>query len=206
MGPSDTTFIGAVGMFGGTFTIEDYTVCNGQLLQVMQFQALYSLLGTYYGGDGRTTFAVPDLRGRTTMGYGHRPGSSSWIISQTTGNETNTLTVGQMPAHTHNATFASSGATGNLNLQASTDLGESNAPREADYLGAVAEGLAPGQSLYTADGSTTVNLSGASINNLEIDGAVDVSVTGGGTAFSIMQPTMAMNYLIALEGAYPPRQ
>ena len=94
-------FIGQIIMFGGNFAPRGWAFCNGQLLAISQYSALFSLLGTFYGGDGRTTFALPDLRGRVPMHWGSGPGLTPRSIGQRGGSETNTLTVNQIPSHSH---------------------------------------------------------------------------------------------------------
>lgn len=91
-------FIGEVKMFAGNFAPRGWALCEGQMLSISQHSALFSILGTTYGGDGRTTFALPDLRGRVPVGPGTGPGLSSYRMGQTGGTETNVVTVGNIPA------------------------------------------------------------------------------------------------------------
>jgi microcystin-dependent protein len=94
--------LGEVDLFAGTFAPRGWATCNGQLLPINQNQALFSILGTIYGGDGRTTFGLPDFRGRAAVGFGNGPGLSPWSLGQRTGSEWSTLNINQMPSHTHN--------------------------------------------------------------------------------------------------------
>jgi microcystin-dependent protein len=94
-------FIGQVMMFAGNFAPRDWALCNGQLMSIAQNSALFSILGTTYGGDGQTTFALPNLQGRVPIHPGQSPGTSSYQLGQTSGVENVSLTVGNMPAHTH---------------------------------------------------------------------------------------------------------
>jgi microcystin-dependent protein len=94
-------YLGEIKMFGGQFAPRNWALCDGQLLPINQNQALYSILGTVYGGDGRTTFALPDLRSRVAMHPGDGPGLTSRRQGEKLGSETNTLTVNQMPPHGH---------------------------------------------------------------------------------------------------------
>lgn len=94
-------YIGNVRIFSFSFAPKGWAMCNGQLLQINQNQALFALLGTNYGGDGRTTFALPDLRGRAPLHFGNGPGLSTYMQGESTGAETVTLGVTQLPEHAH---------------------------------------------------------------------------------------------------------
>lgn len=94
-------FLGQGTIFGGNFAVRQWAMCDGQLMAISSNTALFSLLGTIYGGDGRTTFALPDLRGRFNMQWGHGPGLTTRAIGQIGGTETVTLTVSQIPSHNH---------------------------------------------------------------------------------------------------------
>jgi microcystin-dependent protein len=94
-------FIGQITMFAGNFAPRGYAFCDGQLLDISQHTALFSLLGTYYGGDGRTTFGLPDLRGRVPIHMGSGPGLTPRHLGSKGGTETETVTVNQMPSHSH---------------------------------------------------------------------------------------------------------
>ena len=95
-------FIAQIVMFGGNFAPRNWALCDGQLLQISQFTALFSILGTTYGGDGRTTFALPELRGRVAVHAGSGPGLTQRRLGEKGGAETVTLTTQQIPSHTHN--------------------------------------------------------------------------------------------------------
>jgi microcystin-dependent protein len=103
-------FVGEIRMFGFGFAPQGWALCDGQLLPINQNTALFSLLGTTYGGDGRTTFALPDLRSRVPVGQGQGPGLSSYAEGQASGAETVTLAASQMPGHTHQVKASSSAA------------------------------------------------------------------------------------------------
>ncbi len=99
-------YIGQIQAFGFNFAPVGWAQCNGQLLPIAQYQALFSLLGTTYGGDGQTTFALPDLRGRSIVHYGSGPGLSPVQLGQNGGHETVTLTINQLPSHNHAVSVA----------------------------------------------------------------------------------------------------
>jgi microcystin-dependent protein len=126
-------FIGQIMMFAGNFEPRGWAFCNGQLLPISQNTALFSILGTTYGGNGQTTFALPDLRGRLPMHWGSGPGLTPRQIGEVGGSESVTLTVNQMPAHTHtlnavNDDAKASTVDGNLLGNAQTQVYSSEAP------------------------------------------------------------------------------
>ena len=167
-------------MFGYNFETRGWAFCNGQLLSIANNQALFSLLGTTYGGDGRTTFALPDMRGRVPVHMGQGPGLTPHPIGQYSGTETTMLTVQNMPAHNHPVTVAVGVASG----AASTD----------EAAGAVLTNT--GSNFYAAAGTADGQLGGvtASTGN-----------NGGSQPYNNMQPYLAVNFCIALVGLYPSR-
>ena len=168
-------FIGQIGVFGFNFAPRGWAKCDGQLLPIANYTALYSLLGTTYGGDGRTTFGLPDFRGRAPISQGQGPGLTNRTIGQKGGSETVTLTANTMPTHTHVAT-----------LKATTSDGAPGAP--------TGKVLAPKNQYFT--GSSNTNMGATSISNAN---------TGGSQAHANMQPYQVVNFCIALEGIYPSR-
>ena len=123
-------FIGEIMLFAGIFAPQGWLDCNGQLLPINSNQALFSLLGTTYGGDGRTTFALPDLRGAVPIGQGQGPGRQNYYQGATGGTENVTLTTPQLPAHTHTATVKASTVqapvTGTITMQVSGSPSDTN--------------------------------------------------------------------------------
>ncbi len=120
-------FLGAITMFAGTFAPRGWMLCQGQLLQISQYSALFALIGTIYGGDGQTTFGLPDLRGRLPIGQNQGPGLSNYVIGQSLGSETVTLTQNQMPGHTH--TVSGNGSSGTAGPPGATwAVGSGTAP------------------------------------------------------------------------------
>ena len=101
-------FLGSISLVPYNFAQQGTMLCNGQLMSIGQNTALFSLIGTYYGGNGQTTFALPDCRGRVVIGMGQGPGRSNYVLGQMAGEETVTLTVAQIPAHTHTAMASTS--------------------------------------------------------------------------------------------------
>lgn len=184
-------FIGQLCVFGFNFAPQGWAICDGSLLPINQYQALFSLLGTTYGGDGKTTFGLPDLRGRAPICIGQGQGLSNISMGDKGGSESVSLTPGQMPAHTHGVT-----ATAALAASA-TPL--SNSP----------VGLVPATTNETG-GSTIVNAYGPADGTHLAANAATVSVTcgaaGGGKPVAIRNPYLGMNWCIATEGVFPQRQ
>ena len=170
-------FLGEIRICGFNFPPRGWALCDGQILPINQNQALFSLLGTTYGGDGRTTFGLPDLRGRVPMGPRNGPGLSDRRLGEKGGTETNTLTASQLPAHTH--PLLGHGAAGNANTVPGNSLSNDAGVSSATY-----SSVAPSAPIHAA-----------SIGNS----------TGGGTAVNNVQPFLAVNFIIALVGVFPSR-
>lgn len=166
-------FIAEIRMFGGNFPPRGWAFCNGQLLSIAQHTAVFAILGTTFGGNGQTTFGLPDLRGRVPVGIGQGPGLSNRVAGETFGTESVALTQAQMPTHSH-AQLASTAAV-------SGAVGPSGAP-----------------------GATTVNLYGSGQPSVAM-AAGAVQPSGGGQPHNNMAPSLAVNFIIALEGIFPSR-
>ena len=171
-------YLGEIRMFAGNFAPVNWALCNGQLLSIAQSTALFSILGTMYGGDGKTTFALPNLQGNVPMHQGAGPGLTPRNVGDTGGETTVSLNTGQIPAHNHNLQGVSAPA---------TTLTPTNAwPAEPP---ATREGGV----MYAPTG-TTVAMNTAALG-----------ATGANTAHNNLQPTLAVSFIIALVGIYPPR-
>lgn len=182
---STDTYLGAVCLFGGNFAIRGYTMARGQLLSISLYQALFSLYGTTYGGDGRTTFGLPDLRGRLPVGFGQGPGLSNYPLGQKGGREKVTPTVNTMANHTHVAT-----ATATAHAQSAAAA--ATAPTNAVW-------AAPSRAAYSTAAPNVTMLAGA------VTATIANATTGGGQTVDIRQPYQALNWLVALTGVYPSR-
>lgn len=170
-----TPFIGQIQAFGFNFAPRGWTFCNGQLLQISSNTALFSLLGTIYGGDGRTTMGLPELRGRSMLSAGTGPGLFPVQIGQKAGAENHTLTTAQMPNHNHWVRATTNDAT-------------------LDEAAAGSRFGTAGTSVYAASGSGNVMLASDS-----------TTTVGVGQAFSIRNPYLTVSICIALIGVYPSR-
>jgi microcystin-dependent protein len=169
-------FIAEVRMFAGLFAPRGWAFCNGQLLPIVQNQALFALIGTTYGGDGQTTFALPDLRGRVPMHFGQGPGLSSRQSGESGGTESVTLLATQIPAHTHP-------------VQCSSNNGNSNSP--AGRIWSKDAGVQ--SATYTSNASNTAMAAGA------------IGLTGGSQPHTNVQPFLCLSFIIALQGIFPSR-
>lgn len=188
--------------YGLTFTIRDWAKCQGQLLSIAQFSALFSLMGTQYGGDGINSFGLPNLQSRSPVSAGHGAGLNPMPQGATGGQETRTLTVLDMPAHEH--AVATSGqlgaATGDLKV--STDAANSASP-DGNFLGA---GSAPVR-LYTAAMSDPAGAQ-AGVAELPPRGvqiAGSTQMAGGNLSLRIRNPYQGVNYQICIQGIFPSR-
>ncbi|CTQ73302.1 phage tail protein [Roseibium alexandrii] len=200
-------YIGMLACLGFTFAPRNFGFCAGGLVAISQNNALFSLIGTIYGGDGRTTFGLPDLRGRAAISQGRFPGSQfNWIAGQKISQETHTLSILEMPSHDHAASLAGTSVASSTDVEVSTTQGTLSVPSSGDYIGA-GPPFGAAQPAYVPSGSegTTVPLGGVSTNSALVGGSVTIGRTGGSQSFSIMQPVQALNWCICLFGLYPSR-
>ena len=168
-------FVGEIRMFAGNFAPRGWAFCDGQLLAVSQNDALFSLLGTIYGGDGRTTFGLPDLRGRIPLHQGQGPGLSQRRLGSKSGAENVTLTTNQLASHNHDW---------NANTAAAT-------------------GTAP-QGKVLADGQAGFRLYNPVNQDTDL-ASTTIANTGGSQPHTNLMPTLCINFIIALFGIYPSR-
>jgi microcystin-dependent protein len=169
-------FIGQIMIAAFNFAPQGWAFCNGQIMSIQQNTALFSLLGTTYGGDGQTNFALPNLQSRIPVHFGQGLGLTPYVLGEMTGSETRTLITQNLPAHNH---------------QISAVSGKGNKPSPAGALPAAdAAGITAEYS--SAAANTTMN-------------PTMVSLTGGNQPFSILPPVLALNFVIALFGVFPSR-
>lgn len=180
------SFVAEIGIAGFNFAPTGWAQCNGQLLPISQNTALFSLLGTTYGGDGQSTFALPNLQGAVALHHGQGPGLAAYQLGQAGGQETVTLTAAEMPAHSHPGQEA--GQVASLTQPATSQAGTSNNPEDRVPAGTGSE------------------LRYAPTANAHMQ-AYDLSTQAAGAdlPISIMQPYLTLNFCIALQGVFPPR-
>jgi microcystin-dependent protein len=171
-------FVGEVRAVGFDFAPTGWALCNGQLLPISQNTALFSLLGTNYGGDGKSTFALPNLQGSFALNAGNASSGTQYFVGEAGGESTVTLSASEMPAHVHG-------------LQASTEAGTSNSPSNASW-GEARFGRVTAP-LYAASGATASMAGNA------------LAVAGGSQPHNNMPPYLIVNFIIALQGVFPPR-
>ncbi len=172
-------YIGTIMMCGFNFAPMNFAFCNGATMQINQMQALYSLLGTIYGGNGTTNFNLPNLAGRVPVAFSpQHPIGAQW------GCESQALTQAMMPAHNHIAT-----------INASENQGDVNKPTNAYF----AKGYNPAASQVVANYTSSKAVTMAS-------DAVSVTSVGSGAAVPMAQPSLAINFVICLQGLYPSRE
>lgn len=169
-------FIAEIMMFAGNFAPRGWAFCSGQLLPIAQNQALFALIGTIYGGNGTTTFALPDLRGRMPMHPGQGPGLSSHSLGEVAGSENVTLTTSQIPSHAHSV------APGAASGEGQTAQPTGNVPAAGE------EPTKP----YAPTGNTSL-------------APTTTSAVGGSQPHQNMPPYLCVNFVIALVGIFPPR-
>lgn len=163
-------YVGEIRMFAGNFAPAGWMFCAGQILAIAGNETLFQLIGTTYGGDGQSTFALPDLRGRFPLHQGN-----GFILAETGGVETVTLTISQIPNHTHPALVSANNGTTNI----------------------------PQNAIWAKAGSTNLYVAGATPGDISPFAANAVSQTGGSQPHDNMQPFLAVNFIISLFGIFP---
>ena len=175
-------YIGLMFAFGGNFAIRGYALCSGQLLPIAQNTALFSILGTTYGGNGQTTFTLPDLRGRAPIGFG--PGLSNYDLGQFSGAETVTLLTGNLPADNHP-------------LMVSNSLGTTGVPaNNTAFAKGPASGTRPNATLAKTNTTAAPNTAIAPLS---------IGISGSAQPVPVLSPTLTVTWIIALQGIFPSR-
>jgi microcystin-dependent protein len=175
-------YVSSIYVFAGNFAIVNFALCAGQILSISSNTALFSLIGTYYGGNGTSNFGLPDLRGRTALCQGQGPGLSDYFLGEATGTENVTMLYSNMPIHNHTA-------------NAVLSTGGSALP-SGGYFAQVKSGAPPRETIDP--------FYNAGPNNVTLN-PVSTSVAGGGVPFNIQQPVLGLSVMIALRGIFPAR-
>lgn len=168
-------YIGEIRLLGFSFEPVGWAACDGRLLPISEYDTLFNLIGTTYGGDGESTFALPDMRGRVPVHQGQGPGLSSYVIGQTGGVEAVTLTTSQIPSHTHS-------------VQATT---------------AAATSLSPAGMMPASVSGDTFYVTTTTGNNAAVMAPQMLAASGGNQPHDNTMPTLVLQYCISLFGIYP---
>lgn len=180
-------YIGIVKVFAGNFAPRGWAFCNGQIMSIAQNTALFSILGTTYGGNGQTTFALPNLQGAVAIGAG-TGGGGTYVLGQSAGTPNVSILTSNLPAHTHTAV-----STLNVNKTATS----ASVPSNTTSIGQAKDINTDNVTIYAA-GTADVPLAPSSVTTT-------VATTGSNIPISIMQPYVALSYIICLEGIFPSR-
>ncbi len=176
-------FVGELRLFGFNFAPVGWALCNGQILPISQNAALFSILGTQYGGNGTSNFALPNLQAMVPIGQGTGPGLTPFVPGETGGEQTHTLLLNEMPSHSHP-----------LNALPVTSVNTTPAAGSQ-----TSEGRGGGRGASFNVNTYTTNGPGTTLNPAAVGGA------GGGASHDNMQPSLTMNWCIAMAGVFPPR-
>jgi len=173
-------YLGSICAFGFNFAPYGWQACNGQIIAISQYSALFALLGTYYGGNGTSNFALPNLQGRNAIHMGQHPGGSLYTIGETGGTDTTSVTVQNLPVHSHGLVYS-------LNCNAA--------------------GVTTGTASPNFPGNYPDTPYATSASGASVMGSFPITLgnTGGNTPIGIDDPTLVMNYCIAMQGIFPTR-
>jgi len=174
-------YLSSIYIFGGNFPIKGFALCAGQLIAIQSNTALFSLIGTYYGGNGTSNFQLPDLRGRTALQQGQGPGLSAYVLGEVTGVENETMLYSNMPAHSHM-------------VNASATSGTLPTPAGNFFSEAKEDGPHGQTQFFYNAGPVNTSLNPQSLG-----------ITGNSVPFSIQQPLLGLTTMIATAGIFPAR-
>jgi microcystin-dependent protein len=192
-----SSYIGQISQGGWNFAPRDTAFCNGQQVSIAQNTALFALLGTTFGGNGQTTFALPDLRGRSMVHWGTGPGLSTIQLGEQSGQENVTILSTQLPAHTHTASFASTSS-----LNAATTKATAQTPAAGSVLARSTDNAGTAiPFIYAPSGTAT----GAALGGLNVAGTVTVNPAGGSQPLPIRNPYLGVTHVIFMFGIFPSR-
>ncbi|WP_158996386.1 phage tail protein [Mucilaginibacter sp. L196] len=197
------TYMGTIVAWAPNYAPQSWMYCQGQTLSISSNNALFAIIGTTYGGNGQTTFQLPNLAGRVPVGVGTGAGLSTYALGQVGGTEKVTLNISQLPSHTHAATVSGM-VVNSITIQASSQDATDHAPS------VTANSLAA--PIYLGDGTTVAGFNNSAPDtalnvaaSATISGTVTNALTGGNLPVPIVQPYLALNYIICVQGIFPPR-
>jgi len=200
--------IGEIRAFAGNFAPQAWLFCQGQSLQINDYQTLYAITGTLYGGDGVNTFNLPNISSRIVVGTGQGAGLSNYTLGQVSGEENHALNLLELPAHTHQVTptFSTTAASATISLNAVASPGNQALP-VGHFL---SEEQSGSDNIYATTSSTPnlidLNSKAAQVSNLlPPKPQVSIGVSGSSTPHNNIQPVLAVNYIICVEGIFPSR-
>lgn len=176
-------YIGEIRLFAPNFAPQGWQFCQGQLLAINQNQALFAILGTFYGGNGQTNFALPNLAGKAAIGVGSSAGTSNYVQGEITGSATKTILISQLPAHSHTIT-------GTISQAATSAAGTSPSPA-GNY--------------FASDGSKKYDLQNDGVTLQPASIGIALATAGGSQPVNNMMPYLALNYIICISGVFPSR-
>lgn len=181
-------FMGIIKIFAGNFAPRGYMFCAGQILPISQYSALFSLLGTTYGGNGTTNFALPNLQGVVPIGQGNNPASGNYALGQVGGTATNSILTSNMPPHVH-------AGPGKISVSSANST---------DSIPVDGASIAVPGSIVSRAFSPTLGFA-TSTPSVNLTSTITTSPTGSGIPINNMQPYLAINYIICIEGLFPSR-
>lgn len=201
---NDSCYIGEIRCFAGNFAPRNWAFCQGQLLSIASNNALFAIIGTTYGGDGRSTFALPDLRGRVAISAGQGSGLSDRMLGQMSGQENHTLNIMEMPSHNHAAQTTIQGGSASGTIKANSGAGDTNSPSNA--YPAQPNNVGPtAVKAYSSSNNATMAEDALQINMSGMGASTTVINNGGNVSHNNMQPYTTINYIICLVGIFPSR-
>jgi microcystin-dependent protein len=184
---STSFYTGEIVLLGFNFAPVDFLACEGQLLPISEYEALFNLIGTTYGGDGQATFALPDLRGRVPIHWGTGSGLSNYVLGEAAGAETHTLLPSELPLHNHVVTPTPT-------IQCQSAAGTSATP-----VGHVLAREAAGVTHPYSDGAANTAMAGT----ITVSGDLALASAGGAQPHDNLMPVLAMTYAICVNGVFP---
>ncbi len=199
-------YTGTILAFGFNFAPYNWALCAGQIMAIQQNTTLFALLGTQYGGNGTSTFGLPNLQGSLAIGQGQGPGLQPYVMGESGGTETESLTIANLPAHNHTTTVTKGGTPTTATLNAVNAATSVLSPA-----GALLGGSHATAPQYVAAGAATVPMAPTQITagGGGLGGplpTVTLAATGQGIPIQITQPTLTVSYCICMYGTFPPRQ